>query len=347
MMKRAFILILIAYALTLAQDEEPERITVEEIKINFSAFDSNGRFINEIGLNDFVILENGRIHQPASVRYLPANVLILIDVGSEISYAKRRKISAQAALSLVRALRKENSVAVMQYAEKAEITVDWTTDKQAILEKLDERKLNLGKRSNFYLALVEAIELLKKAKSNRHLVIITDGIDSSGKKEIQNLALTNLFSSDINVHVVSWTNLQKKAIEKSLKTSPNVRKVELPPGAEPPVQGTTPNFPVMTINLDRETLRRRKQEIEKLKQSEQILIEISENTNGEIFLPDSEEEMIEKMTQLAQNIDSQYTATYIPRVPLTNKEVRLIEVFSRKQGLIVQGKRKLIVARNP
>lgn len=350
-----FTLLLVSFYAISAQDTKPEaekteRVVTEEVKINFSAFDASGRFVPDVGLNDFVVLENGRIHQPVSVRYLPASVLILLDVGSEIAYAKRRRTSVQAAKNLIKHLRAEDSVAVMQYAEKVSLVADWTKDKNALLEKLDERKLDLGKRSVFYLALIEAVKFLEKAKDNRHLVVITDGIDGANDKETVVAAIRNLFASDVNVHVVSWTRLQKKAIEENMKVLPNTKKPELPPGAEPPIRGSTPTYSIKSINLDREMVRKRKQELQRLKKSEEFLTEISEDTNGEIFLPETEDEMIEKMAQLAINIDSQYVATYVPKRPLSelaDGETFQIEVFSRRNGLIVQGKRKLVIRKSP
>jgi hypothetical protein len=330
-------------------ESEIERITSEEIKINFSAFDSNGRFVADVKPEDIVIIDNGRIHQPSSIRRIPANVLILLDTGSEIAYAKRRSITVKTAASLVNSLQKEDSVALMQYGEKVTLLADWSTDKNLISTKLDERKLILSKRSAFFKALNEALKFLSDQKiSNRHLVIISDGVDSFNDDKEKKLALENLLFSDVNVHVVSYTVMQKKALEYSSKNSP-FKKPELPQGAEPPLRGSTPTVSVGTINLDRKMARKRKEQMEKLQSSETFLTEISESTNGEIFLPDSEEEMIDKMTQLAENIDSQYTATYIPKIPLSESEekeqVRLIEVFSRRQGLIVQGKRKLVIKR--
>jgi hypothetical protein len=51
-----------------------ERIVSGEIKT--SAFDSNGKFIPDVGLNDVIILENRRLHEPSSVERIPAGVLI-------------------------------------------------------------------------------------------------------------------------------------------------------------------------------------------------------------------------------------------------------------------------------
>jgi len=348
-------LILGSSAMVLCQNPQPtppvkpdiERIVSEEIKVNFSAFDSNGKFVPDVGLKDIIILENGRIHGPSSIKRIPASVLILLDVGSEIPYAKRRSITLQTAKSLINSLQEEDSVALMQYGEQVELLSDWSTNKASILAHLDEKKLRLSRRSAFFKALGEAVRFLNDQRaSNQHLVIISDGVDSFDKSDEKESALQTLFFSDINVHVVSYTAMQRKAMKEALKNSP-FRKLELPPGAEPPfLCGSTPTVSVTTIDLDRTMARKRKEQMEKLQKSESLLMEISENTNGEMFLPDSEEEMFNKMVQLAENIDSQYTATYVPKKPLAESqedEIRLIEVFSRRQGLVVQGKRKLVV----
>jgi len=355
MFRAIIIVLLISFITASAQDKKveadaSERIIVEEIQINFSAMSPTGEFVKDVRLDDFVILENGRLHQPVSLRYLPANVLILIDVGSDVSYAKRRKISAEVAKNLIRHLRDEDLIAVMQYTDKIEVVCNWTSDKSLLLSKINENSLALGKKSAFYSALIEAVKFFETAKSNKHLVVITDGVDSFNNKETELMAIKTLLSSDINVHVVSWSKLQQRTIEELLKTMPNIKKIDLPPGAEPPVRGTSPTVSIKTINLDRELIKKRKEDIQRLKRSEQLLTVISEDTNGEIFLPDSETEMIEKMPQLALNIDSQYTATYIPKKSLAEAkigEVRLIEVSSRREGLIIQGKRRLIITKNP
>jgi hypothetical protein len=298
-----------------------------------------------------VIIENGRLHQPTSVRRTPANVLILLDVSSEIAYAKRRRTTAETAQRLVNSLAENDSIAVMQYAEKVETIADWTKDKRMILEKLDERKLGFGRRSTFIRALDRAVDFFREAPAdNRHLVIISDGVDSFNDEKARVATLKNLLSSDVNVHVVSYTRLQQNAIEGAKKSSTRTKRQELPPGAEPPVRGTTPAFSIGSINLDREMARKRREQAVQLKNSEQFLTLISEDTNGEIFLPETDAEMIDKMTQLAKNIDSQHVVTYTPKTPLNESpdgETRLIEVNSRRTGLAVQGRRKLVVVNKP
>ena len=331
--------------------EQIERVDTEEIKLNISAFDTNGKFVSDLGIEDLIINEDGRLHQASSVRRTTANVLILLDVGNEIAYAKRRAATAAAAQGLVNALRENDSVAVMQYGDKVEILSDWTKDKAAVLSVLNAKKLGYGKRSVFNQALTAAVDFFRKTPlENRHLVLISDGVDTYNDLRAKNLAVKNLLSSDINVHVISYTKLQQNAITppKTFGSGGN-RPRPLPPGAEPPIHGTTPTYPVATINLDREMMRKRREQTAQLKTSEKFLTTIAEDTNGEIFLPETVEEMVDKTAQLAKNIDSQYVVTYTPKRPLKEDddgEVRQIEVSSKRAGIDVQGRRKLVVINN-
>ena len=331
--------------------DQVERVDTEEIKLNISAFDVNGKFVSDLRVEDLVINEDGRLHQATSVRRTPANVLILLDVGNEIAYAKRRAATSAAASRLVSALQENDSIAVMQYGDKVEILSDWTKDRAAVLSALNDKKLGYGKRSAFNQALNAAVDFFRKSPlENRHLVLISDGVDSFNDLRSKNLAIKNLLSSDINVHVISYTKLQQNAITMP-KTfgSGAMRPRPLPPGAEPPIKGTTPTYPVATISLDREMIRKRREQAAQLRISEQLLTTIAQDTNGEIFLPESVDEMVDKTEQLAKNIDSQYVVTYTPKRALNEApdgEERLIEVSSRRAGIDLQGRRKLIVVNN-
>ena len=63
-------------------------------------------------------MKDGRLHQATSLRRIAANVLLVLDVGNEISYAKRNKTTALTAQGLVSALQPDDSVAVIQYGEE-------------------------------------------------------------------------------------------------------------------------------------------------------------------------------------------------------------------------------------
>jgi hypothetical protein len=121
----------------------------------------------------------------------------------------------------------------------------------------------------------------------------------------------------------------------------------LPPGATPPVQGTTPTSTIGSINLDREMIRKINERSDRLKSGEKSLSTVAASSGGEFLLPSSREQMVEDMGYLSRLIDSFYVVTYIPKRPLEGARVgeqREIRVGSRLPSLLVEANRKLIVS---
>lgn len=329
-------------------DDGAEKIATEEIKLNVLAFNRQGEFFQGVGKDDLVIAEDGVLHQPTSVRRIPANVLIVLDTGGEERQAKSIATTRATAKALIKSLQAEDSVALLEYNDKARIIAEWTSDKAQLAGALD-KNLNFGRRSRFVEALNLSLDFFAKSGAeNRHLILITDGLDSTSNQTEREAAIRKILATDINVHVISYTKMEQDVVEKRVKSvsGGGTRRRELPPGADIPVQGQTRTYPVLTVNLDREMMRKIRERGDNLAKSETALAELSANTGGDMLLPETKNEMIEKTGLLARNIDAQYVVTYTPKRPLADAalgEIRTIEVTSKRQGLDVQGRRKLAV----
>jgi VWFA-related protein len=336
---------------TSTPDDKPVVVYTEEIKLNIAAFDLNGNFADALKKEDLVISEDGRLHQANIIQHIPAKVLILLDTGGESRIAKDFKTTRETAKKLVNSLQKDDQVALMQYHDKIELISDWTSDK-ALLNQILDKKMNFGTRSRFSDALNQAASFLQKVPTeNRHLVLISDGLDSTANQEQKTAALRTLTATNINVHVFSYTGLEQQVVEQRKKSiSGGGRKaIELPPGADVPIPGKVQTVPIATINTDRAMVKKNKERGDALKRSEQDLTRLTEDTNGIFYLPKTAEEMIDKTAELAKNIDSQYVVTYTPKRPLSesqNGEVRNIEVTSKRDNVVIIARRKLLVVRN-
>src|SRR5690349_17587142 len=99
-------------------EEDTVRVHTEEIKLNVLAFDEKGNFYKDVTAGDLVITENNILHQPTSVRRVPANVLILMDTGGELRTVKSLDQTRKVARAVIDALRPGDSVAIETYAEK-------------------------------------------------------------------------------------------------------------------------------------------------------------------------------------------------------------------------------------
>ncbi len=332
-------------------DDEPVRVDTEEIKLNVSAFDRFGEFVPQVKKEDLVIVEDGRLLQATSVRRTPASVLIVLDTGGELRAVKNITQTRNTAKALVEKLDPGNSIAVLEYHDKARILTEWTTDKSQVLYDLD-KKLIFGKRSVFSSALELATKFLSKSElENRHLVLISDGTDSIWSNERRNEALKKVLATNINVHVISYTKLELEQIEPKTKAvqkgSPRKALPQEVIDTMPQAIQNMNNAPqIASINTDKKFIETFKERKEALENSENYLLKLSQDTSGVFLLPETKEEMLEKVKLIAKVIDSNYVVTYTPKRPLSESEageVRDIEISSKRPGLQVLARRKLIV----
>lgn len=329
--------------------DDSVKIDTEEVKVNLLAFDETGKFFQGVTINDVVITENNILHPPETIRRIPANVLIVMDTGGEMRAVKSLDNTRKVARALVGNLRPEDSVAILQYADKAVITSEWSTDREQINTAIGRTKFGI------HSAFVEALNLAKSFLTrgdleNKHLVLITDGTDSGADLSKKNAAFKQFLSTDVAVHVLSYAHMEAVDIEPRTKTLSNSPP---PPVMPDEIKATLPNgardinqAPKIgpTINLDRTLLKKMRARKADLELADEMLQSLTENTNGTMISPDLLDEMETKTAVVAKNIDSSYVLTYVPKVPFSEKGgERNIEVTSKRAGLVVQAKRKFVV----
>ena len=331
------------------KDGDTVRIVTEEVKLNVIAFDEDGKFVPDVSEKDLVITENNILHQASSVRRLPANVLIVMDTGGELRWVKSLDQTRKVARGVVNALKPGDSIALLQYSDRPEIVAEWTTEKADVLSAI--RKTKFGKRSAFVKALEMATDFLNKNPlENKHLVLISDGTDSSADQSAKARAMRNVLAFDISVHVISYTRMEAndvsprtKMISKTPppKAMPDEVVAGLPNGVRQTAQAPKIG---PTINMDRQLLKTLKARKADLELSEEQLSDLAENTNGEMIIPVTLQEMVEKSALVAKMIDSSYVVTYTPKIALKeNFGERDIIVTSKRIGLVVEARRKLVV----
>lgn len=330
--------------------DDEVKIKTEEVKLNVVAFDEAGKFVGDVTKDDLVITENDILHQPTSVRRIPANILIVLDTGGEMRAVKTLDQTKRTAKALIDSLGSGDQIAVLEYSDKADIIGEWTTDKSIAKQNVDRAKF--GRHSAFVAALDLARKFFARSGvDNKHLVLISDGTDSDRRSSGRFDAFQAILGTDISVHVLSYTTLELMDIEPRAK---GISKTPPPPAMPPEIAAQLPNgvrdtaqAPKIgpTINVDRKQLKVLRQRKADLEDAEEQLGKLTENTNGVLMLPGSLEEMISRAPLVARMIDSSYVVTYTPKTSFgDNGGERNITVTSKRAGLIIQGRRKLVVA---
>ena len=171
---------------TPSEQEEPVKVFTEEVRLPVIAVDQFGHYDPTVVPDDILVLEDGVAQQIRSVRRIPANVLLVLDTGGELSglggLSKRTSLTRDVAIELLSKLRDDTAVGVMQFSNSVELLQSWTRDRSALLKVL-KTKLSSGKRARFADAVLAAAQQLKdRPEGSRHVVFITDGVDSPGGK---------------------------------------------------------------------------------------------------------------------------------------------------------------------
>lgn len=337
------------------QQDEPVKVFTEEVRLPVMALDQYGHYDPSVIPDDILVLEDGVAQQIRSVRHIPANVVLVLDTGGELSglggQSKKTSLTRDVATALVNQLTKNTWVAAMQFNNSVDVLHTWTLDRPAVLKAL-KTKLSSGKRARFADAIVAAARLLKdRPEGTRHVVFITDGVDTPGGKVGRAQAFKELAAARATVHIISYTEfVQQKKPDKNETLSATQMPASSDPirtmdPTQPPGTNRSPTYGV-SVRFDPAMRRQRKAYEAELKKSQQILSGLADETGGQIYLPRTGEQMIAQAREAARVIGAEYVISYRPKRPLAyarQGEYRRIEVASRRVGLSLRSRRGYVV----
>ena len=338
-----------------ASPEETVKVFTEEVRLPVTALDSYGHYDPTLELNDILVLEDGVAQQLRSVTHVPANVLFILDTGGELSglggMSKSTSLTRQVAAELVAKLQQGSWIAIMQSGTAAEMLQSWTRDKQTVYKTL-KNKLISTKRSSISEAIANASsQLSERPEGSRHVVLITDGVDSPGVKVNREDAVRKLIGARATVHVISYTEfVRQKSPKKDAIIGSGARPASSDPiratdPTQPPGMNRSPSYGV-AVRFDPAMKRQRKAYEAEVKKSQQVLKSVADETGGKLMLPLNGDEMLAQAGEIARAIGAEYVVTYRPKRPLSDAspgEYRRIEVASRRVGLSLHSRRGYVV----
>jgi VWFA-related protein len=368
---------------TPTEDQEPVRVFTEEVRLPVVAQDDYGHFDPTLDADDLIVFEDGVQQEIKSVRRIPASVLLLLGTSGDMNPAMRVSTTRDTAERLVSSLHAGDQMAVMQFTNRVEVLQSWTEDEKQAAHVL-KTKLHSGSGARLAEAIsAAAAYFINQPLGNRHLVLITDGVempssradykeamkvlaaneDAASKAE-WNEAVKRLLAAQASVHVISYTEYGRLALKGKQK---KYKGSNAPPGSvlssgiqnagiDPTVPpGTTRGMGVgmaggVGINFDPQMRRLRKAYEKALKTGEQKMGSLAEETGALILKPESAEEMIDRAAEVARDIGSQYVVSYVPKRPLAEGkpgEYRRVQVAPRRSGLTLRSRRGYIVTPNP
>jgi Ca-activated chloride channel homolog len=197
------------------QSDDPTRITVNVDRVNmlFTVTDRKGRFVTDLGKNDFEVIENKRpqmIQEFSAETDLPLRLGILIDTSNSIR--DRFRFEQEAAGEFVRSVMRsrQDRAMVISFDTSAELVSDLVDD----IGKLEAaiHDLRPGGGTALYDAIYFACrdKLAKDqpfTKFRRAIVVLSDG-DDNQSRYTRDQALEMAQKADVVIYTIS-TNISR------------------------------------------------------------------------------------------------------------------------------------------
>lgn len=340
------------------EEDEAETVFVEEVRIPVFAYDDKGRIDQRLEVDDVLVVEDDVPQQVRSVRRTPASVVLLLGTGWDLDPVVSANSTREVALSVIQNLREGDRLAVLQFNNRVETLQGWTAEAAAAARAV-KSKLASGQGSNLSRAIRRAVEMLaEQPVGNRHLVLVTDGIDTASSKDYEE-AVRRLIASQTTLHVISYTAVAREQVRQPWWKAPpeapgaaqaraDQATVGIDPTRPPGMRGVGINPPNVNsgVRIDAALRRRRREAEREMLRGETRLKSLTEETGGRLLTPDSVAGMVTEGGGVAREIDSQYVVTYSPKRPLRRApaaEYRKIHVGARRIGLTLRARRGYIV----
>lgn len=300
-------------AQTDTDDGEVLRVETNLITIPVSVFDRNGLYIPGLRQSDFKIFEDGAEQEIAyfGTSDKPFTVALLIDTSPSTSY-KIDEIH-QAAIAFVDQLKPQDSVIVIEFNSSVKVQCEATNDREKIYRGINRAKFGDG--TSLYNAVDEALrKQLSKIQGRKAVVLFTDGVDTTSRKNSYDSTLNYAEESDSLIFPIYY-NTYYDAQRSSSQTWPNIF-----------------GGGMMGVTAEDYALGRK------------YLNELADVTGGRVFRPESTPGGLTSAFEgIAEELRRQYNIGYVPKAEGKPGQRKQIKVRVNRPNLVIRARDSYIV----
>jgi VWFA-related protein len=298
------------------------KVDVPVVSVDVAVFDADNKPVTLLGMEDFLIYEDGipqqiRNFSPVSTPY---NILLLFDRSG--STESQWKLMRSAVAGFLRNLRPQDGAAVVAFDADYQRLSGWSVGHESTLKSLDallEPHPESNGVTELYRALEHAVDReFRGVTGRRALIAFTDGRDDSLSRE-----------------TVSKNRVVGTAEDRSFqKTLRSIQKQQTP-------------IYFVAVNTDRnldptdpgvDYLRLRKIfpdsaiPLQFLSEARTRMEAIANASGGRVFFPERIEDVIPLYDQVGREISSSYSLGYAPMSARKDDRLRHVEVRARGDG---------------
>jgi Ca-activated chloride channel homolog len=305
------------------------------VTVPVSVRDRQGRYIPDLGREDFHILENGveqKIAYFATVDQ-PFTVALVLDTSNSTNF--RLEDIQSAAITFVNQLKAEDRVMVISFDDHINVMIEPTSDRAALTRAIRRTRTGGGTR------LYDAVEFvlrkkLKQIEGRKAMVLFTDGVDTESRNAGYDGTLRLAAEQDALVYPVSYDT------NNGLSTAGGGQRIPLPGGRGGIIIGTPfPRIPVPSGGGipggggDPDYRR-----------AGEYLRALALNTGGRFYNGDTLAGISQAFAEVAEELRRQYSLGYYPKTAGVAAERRQIKVRVNQPHLVVTARDSYIYSTN-
>jgi VWFA-related protein len=280
------------------------------VNLNVKAMDKAGQPLTDLKMEDFVVSEDGVKQDVSHFKPVnaPVNVIMLLDLSG--STKPKRKAMAEAARKFIDALPAQDRIAFVAFTRKYRALSDFTTDKEGLKRVVEQIKGFEGGTA-FYDSMWQALDDLGKVGDARKaVVVLTDGEDESltGDEETKHTfdeLLDRASEDDVTIYPIYFSGRN------------HYDKIGLLFGGGGGLTADNDNRRIARKQLD----------------------SLAEQTGGEVFSAQREEELEGAYKRVASELHTLYSLAYSPDAPKHNGEFRKINITVARDGAVAKTRR--------
>lgn len=163
----------------------------------------NGQFIPNLKKENFKVFEDGtqQTISDFKVEEAPITAVMLIEFAST-SYPI--EIDAlRASYIFASTLKKDDWVAAISYDMHPDILVDFTQDKNALIQGLNSLRMPGFSETNFFDALYDTLDRMDRVEGHKYIILISTGLDTFSKLTLNQIEKKVKDSHDVTIFAIS------------------------------------------------------------------------------------------------------------------------------------------------
>lgn len=181
------------------------KVGVDLINVLFTVTDKNGRLVDGLGIDDFVVEEDGKeqtIQHFARENELPLTLALLVDTSPSVGpvFAEEKRTARQFLRSI---LRPQDLALVMGFDRSVTLMQDFTESSRMLGAAIDDLRVGSG-TSLFDAVYLASEDRLAREAGRKAIILISDGEDTTSRIR-RTEALMSAHQADAVIYSISNT----------------------------------------------------------------------------------------------------------------------------------------------